>query len=65
MNKKNLSEIPEYWEMDETEIIDYLLDDNCDTLVNDITPVPHVEYSLSDLSIVWGYMQNHFKKVYR
>lgn len=47
MNKINLSEIPDSvqsW----TDIVDYMLDNNADTLINDLSP-SMMEYSIDDI----------------
>jgi hypothetical protein len=35
------------------ELINFLLDNKCDTVINNIIGPPHVEYELDDLYVVW------------
>lgn len=54
MNKLLLSKFPKearYWAY--SQLIDYMLDHNADTVINDVPMLPHIEYDISDLEIVW------------
>jgi hypothetical protein len=54
MNKLKLSKFPEearYWAY--SQLIDYMLDNNADTVVNDVRILPHLEHSISDLEKLW------------
>ena len=43
------------------QVIDYLLDKDCDTIINDYAPEPQIEYDLSDLKYVWKHLTNKTK----
>jgi hypothetical protein len=61
MKKIKLSNIPgdaKRWTYE--QMIDFLLDQNADTIVNDIPPVPHIEYDLADLEVVWESLRKLF-----
>lgn len=54
MTTLKLSTFPKaarYWSY--SEVVDYLLDNNADTVVNDIPMLPHFEYDIQDLETVW------------
>lgn len=40
------------------DVINYCLDNNINTIINDIATPPHVEYSLDDLYSIWGNFKN-------
>lgn len=44
-------------DMECEDVINYLLDNGHDTIVNDFTNEPQVEYDLSDLYEVWGFLR--------
>jgi hypothetical protein len=46
-----LSKLDPTWEID--ELINFLLDNGIDTVINDLTLPPNVEYEISDLCNVW------------
>jgi hypothetical protein len=46
-----LSKLDPGWEID--ELINFLLDNGIDTVINDLTSPPNVEYDISDLYDVW------------
>lgn len=42
------------------DLVNYLIENNIDTLINDFEPEPHSEYSLSDMSEVWAKFRYKF-----
>jgi hypothetical protein len=50
------------YDMDVNDVINLLLDNGHDTVVNDLTEDPQVEYDLNDLNYVWENLRNLLKK---
>lgn len=49
-------------EMDINDVVNHLLDNGHDTVVNDLTEDPQVEYDLNDLNYVWENLRKVLKK---
>ena len=47
-----LSKLNPLWESD--EVINFLLDNGYNTVVNDLTPAPQIQYDYSDMYQVWN-----------
>jgi hypothetical protein len=50
-----LSKLNPMWEID--EVVNFLLDNGYDTVVNNLTPAPNIEYDISDLYDVWDMLK--------
>ena len=55
-----LSELIKIGWMELSELIDYMLDNGHESIINDLTPAPNIEYSLDDILIIWPSFKKYF-----